>query len=85
MTYNFEDKGFELGSTRYSADGMSKNKLLMTAVTRYGIYFTDVKKVSISRVINKDGFIKLQNCKVNVMGISGVEFHLNEYRKSRLA
>jgi len=83
MTYNFEDEGFELGSTRYIAEGMSKNKLLMTAVTRYGIYYTDIKKVSLSRVINKEGCIKLQNCFVNVMGISGVEFHLNEYKKNK--
>lgn len=83
MTYEFGDDGFELGSTRYVAEGMSKNKLLISAVTRYGIYFTDIKKVSISRVINKEGKIKLQNCLVNVMGISGVEFHLNEYRKNK--
>jgi len=83
MTYTFSDDGFELGSTRYVAEGMSKNKLLISAVTRYGIYFTDIKKVSISRVINKEGKIKLQNCLVNVMGISGVEFHLNEYRKNK--
>ena len=83
MIYEFGDSGFEIGDTKYSADGISKNKLLMTAVTRYGIYVTDTKKVSLSRVINKDGLIKLQNRYVNVMGISGVAFHLNEYRKNQ--
>ena len=82
MNYDFGEGEFTLGSTVYRAEGMKKNKLLISATTRYGIYFTDIKKVDISRVINKDGFIKLQNCKVNVMNINGVKFHLDEYRKS---
>ena len=83
MTYDFTDDGFEIGSTKYVAVGINKNKLLMTATTRYGIYFTDTKNVSVSRVINKEGIIKLENRYVNVLGISGVEFHLNEYRKNK--
>lgn len=83
MNHYFPPSGeFKIGDTTYSADGIKKNKLLLSATTRYGIYFTDVKKVNMSRVISKDGFIKLNNMKVNVMDIIGVRFHLEEYRKS---
>ena len=63
----------------YSVTGMKGNKLFFTRRERTGIYFTDYKTTKLSRVINKNGYIKLDNCEVYVFDIEGVEFHYNEY------
>lgn len=67
--------------TTYSALTIKKNKLFLMKETRVGIYYNDIKLTKVSRVIDKNGFIRLDGEKVYVLDIIGVAFHLNEYQK----
>ena len=67
----------EIRGTKYTPVGMKKNKLILDTEYRYGIYYDQIKRKQITRVI-RNGEIKLENQKVNVMQVAGVEFHLRE-------
>jgi len=55
-----------------------KNELILEETTQYGIYYDEVRTKRFTRKIMKDGTIKLNNKKYNVLNVPGVRIHIQE-------
>jgi len=70
---NFERGILKRGDFTYDAVTQIGNKLVIDVEERYGIYYTDIRRKRITRVIKRDGTISLDGAKVSVKDLNGIK------------